>query len=279
MAELGVENALPDLDEPFEVPAPAVEEFHTKGHTVVRGLATAEEVGAYKPHIADAAQRRNRETRPLEERDTYGKAFLQSPNLWRIDEATKRFVFSKRFAKAAADILGVDGVRLYHDQALFKEPGGGHTPWHQDQVYWPLDTDKTITMWMPLVDVPAEVGSMYFASGSHVLDMDGFDISDVSEEEVARLLDEKGIPAETHGALNAGDATFHAGRILHRANPNPTRGMRAVMTVIYYADGARVAQPSSPFQEFDLRMWLKGLEPGDLAATERNPLLWPGEPS
>lgn len=28
----------------------------------------------------------------------------------------------------------VDGVRIYHDQALFKGPGGGHTPWHCDQV-------------------------------------------------------------------------------------------------------------------------------------------------
>lgn len=25
-------------------------------------------------------------------------------------------------------------MRIYHDQALFKGPGGGHTPWHCDQV-------------------------------------------------------------------------------------------------------------------------------------------------
>lgn len=30
--------------------------------------------------------------------------------------------------------LQVDGVRIYHDQALFKSPGGGPTPWHCDQV-------------------------------------------------------------------------------------------------------------------------------------------------
>ena len=63
--------------------------------------------------------------------------------------------------------MGVDGVRLYHDQALYKEPGGGFTPWHQDQTYWPLDTTHTITMWMPLLDIPPNVGSMRFASGSH----------------------------------------------------------------------------------------------------------------
>ena len=65
------------------------------------------------------------------------------------------------------ELMGVDGVRLYHDQALYKEPGGGYTPWHQDQTYWPLDTTHTITMWMPLLDIPRKVGSMRFASGSH----------------------------------------------------------------------------------------------------------------
>ena len=67
-------------------------------------------------------------------------------------------MFGGRFAGVAAALLGVDGVRLYHDQALFKEPGGGPTPWHQDQVYWPLATDRTITMWMPLVDLPDASG-------------------------------------------------------------------------------------------------------------------------
>ena len=63
-------------------------------------------------------------------------------------------MFAPRFAEVAARLLGVEGVRLYHDQGLFKEPGGGPTPWHQDGYYWPLDTERTITLWMPLVDVP-----------------------------------------------------------------------------------------------------------------------------
>ena len=58
-------------------------------------------------------------------------------NLWAVDDAVKQFTLAKRFAKIAADLLGVDKVRLYHDQALYKEPGGGFTPWHQDQYYWP----------------------------------------------------------------------------------------------------------------------------------------------
>lgn len=174
--------------------------------------------------------------------------------------------------------MGVAGVRLYHDQALFKEPGGGPTPWHQDQVYWPLDTTDTITMWMALVDVAEEVGSMTFASGSSAHgDLGPFDISDASEEAVSRIVAERSLSLTTYGALEAGDATFHAGWTLHRAGPNPTAEIRETMTVIYYADGARATRPQNPYQEFDLRMWLKGTAPGEIADGERNPLLWPAE--
>jgi hypothetical protein len=82
----------------------------------------------------------------------------------------------------------------------------------------------------------------------------------------------------TYGALRAGDATFHAGWTLHRAGPNPTGHMRPVMTIIYFADGARVSEPDSPYQAFDLSVWLPGLAAGDLAASPVNPRLWPVEP-
>jgi hypothetical protein len=146
-------TTLPSLDDHRPVDAATVTAFRAAGHALVRGLADADEVAAHRTVISDAVRRRSTETRPLAERDTYGRAFLQVPNLWRHDRGVARFVLAERFAGAAADLLGVDAVRIYHDQALYKEPGGGRTPWHQDGVYWPLDTDLTITMWMPLVDV------------------------------------------------------------------------------------------------------------------------------
>ncbi len=265
-----------DFDRPFELDPALPVEFRRNGHVCVRGLASAGEVAAVRPAIEAAAARRTSGVAPIEERDTYGKAFLQAMNLWRLDETVRSFVFGRRFAAVAAALLGVDGVRLYHDQALIKEPGGGHTPWHQDQTYWPLDTAATITMWMPLADVGADIGTMTFASGSHALgDLRTPGISDATEAAFDAAVREQGLAAATHGALAAGDATFHAGWTLHRAPPNPTARLRPVMTVIYFADGARVAEPADDFQRFDLALWLKGLAPGDFAASERNPLLFP----
>jgi len=270
------DTGLPDLDAVHALEAGAADRFAAEGHALVRGLASVDEVAAYRPFIEDAAARASFERRPISERDTYGAAFLQCVNLWRTDDAARRFAFAPRFAKAAADLLGVEGVRLYHDQALMKEPGGGHTPWHQDQFYWPFDTEKTVTMWMPLADLDPAVGSMTFATGSHRDgNLRGHAISDESEAEFARLVRDDALPEYTYGAIRAGDATFHAGWTLHRAGPNPTARMRPVMTVIYFADGARVSEPDSVYQQFDLATWLPGLAPGDRAATELNPLLWP----
>jgi ectoine hydroxylase-related dioxygenase (phytanoyl-CoA dioxygenase family) len=267
--------AVPSLGQVRAVPLGAIDEFRAKGHTVVRGLASPDEVAAYRPAIEQAAARMTIESRPLEDRDTYGKAFLQTGNLWREDPVAAAFVFSRRFAATAAELLGVEGVRLYHDQALIKEAGGGATPWHQDQFYWPLPAGSTVTLWMPLVDVSAELGSMTFGSGTHRLgSLCDLSISDESEVALQRWVDEHDVDLDTHGALRAGDATFHAGWTLHRAGPNPTQVARPVMTVIYVADEVRVETPSNPFQEFDRVVWLGGREPGHPVDSDVNPVLY-----
>jgi ectoine hydroxylase-related dioxygenase (phytanoyl-CoA dioxygenase family) len=263
---------LPSLTDDHAVAGEQVAAFRRDGHVTLRGVCTPEEVGAYREHIDAAVRRLNQEHRPLEERDTYGRAFLQVWNIWLHDPAVAGFVLARRFAKLAADLMGVDGVRLYHDQALFKEPGGGHTPWHQDRYYWPLDTDNTVTMWMPLVDVEA---GMEFATGSHrSADMRGTRISDDSDAHFTQMLAQTAAPISPVGPLRAGDATFHDGWMVHRAPGNQTGAMREVMTVIFFADGTRVGPVDSPERRDDLGRWLPGLQPGDLAASEINPLLF-----
>ena len=269
-------TSVPPLDPIADLPADVVRGFAVHGHAVVRGLASPEEVATFRPAIEAAVQRVAPHMGALEARDTYGKAFLQVPNICMYDDVVRGFTFASRFAKVAAELLQVDGVRLYHDQALFKEPGGGHTPGHQDQNYWPLATDRTITMWMPLVDVPEDVGSMTFVDGSHLRKaMGDWIIGDESEAEYEAMRQREGLRTTTYGAMRAGDATFHAGWTLHRAPANHSDSMRAVMTIIYYADGTRISPIEAPQQAFDQQIWLAGAEPGTLADGPGNPLLWP----
>lgn len=267
--------ARPDLSGPPALPSDAAAALDADGYAVVRGLASPEEVAAYRPAILAAGPKGRYDTRPLAERDTYGQAFVQMLNLWRHDETVRAFVFARRFARAAAELLRVDAVRLYHDQALFKEPGGGFTPWHQDQFYWPLDTPHTVTLWMPLVPVDSAMGAMHFAAGSHRLGSLGdFPIGDASQEAFQRAVDAHGLPCRDAAPLEPGDATFHRGWTLHGAPPNRTARMREVMTVIYYAADARVGSLEHPARRLDRDLWLRGCEPGQPAAGPGNPVLW-----
>lgn len=268
-------STLPELDRLYEITDDQVREFERNGHTQTLNLLHADEASTYRRVISAAADKFNEEKRSLADRDTYGKAFLQIMNLWRVDAGVRKFVLAKRFAHIAARLLGVANVRLYHDQALFKEPGGGPTPWHQDQNYWPLDTDKTITMWMPLVPIPsAEMGMLTFASGSHrngnVFD---FVISDESDDAFEQFVRQQRFPLTRPAALHAGDATWHNGFTIHNAPGNESDQIREVMTIIYYADGTKVSTPQHEFQENDLKTWLGSKAPGSVADSELNPLL------
>lgn len=250
-------------------------EFQRDGHILLRDVATSDEIKRFQPAIKQASYKYNTETRSLEERDTYGKAFLQIMNLWRRDEEVKKFVFARKFANIAADLLGVEKVRLYHDQALFKEPNGGYTPWHQDQYYWALDTEKTITMWMPLVDIDEQMGMLTFASGSHKKGAIGsIEISDESEETYNAYIAENGFPIAKADAMQAGDATFHLGWTIHSAGGNNyTMRSREVMTIIYFADGARITPPQNQHQIADIETWMGGKTVGEIADSLLNPIL------
>jgi ectoine hydroxylase-related dioxygenase (phytanoyl-CoA dioxygenase family) len=263
----------PALTEVFPLDPGLIDEFQRLGHVAVRGLASTTDVARYKSAIDEATMARRFDRRPLEERDTYGRAFIQSANVHQHDPLVAEFVLARRFARVAAQLLGCRGVRLYHDQALYKEPGGGHTPWHQDQVYWPLDTDRTVTMWMPLVDVSDDIGGMTFADESwRDGNLGDLTIGDESHAHFQSVVAKYRL--STYGPFRAGDATFHRGWTLHSAPANRTAVMRSVITVIYFADGACVSDPVTSSQNFDHLLWLGGKTPGTAADGDTNPLLW-----
>ncbi|RXZ81523.1 phytanoyl-CoA dioxygenase family protein [Paenibacillaceae bacterium] len=263
-----------ELNKDYSVSATDAEQYQKNGHICLREVASAPVIDFLRKDLHAVIQK-NQHEKPVKERNTYGKAFIQVGNIWEYNEAVRQFVFARRFAKIAAELMGVSGVRLYHDQALFKEPGGGHTPWHQDQVYWPFDTQNMITLWMPLVNVPQEMGTMTFASGSHKAGyVNKVVISDESHKTLQQYIDGKGFEKVTHGAMNAGDATFHAGWTMHSAPDNPTDRMREVMTIIYVADGEPVCEADTNARKADLARFLPGINPGEPATSYLNPLLY-----
>jgi ectoine hydroxylase-related dioxygenase (phytanoyl-CoA dioxygenase family) len=266
---------LPDLSSDYALAAEAPAAFQRDGHITLRGMCSKAEVEPWRKVLWDATFGNAPNLAPLAERGTYGKAFVQVGDLWNKAPVTGGFCLARRFAKVAAELMGIDGVRMYHDQALYKEANGGPTPWHQDQYYWPLATDKSITMWMPLVDVTAYQGALTFATGSHAFgQLSLLSISDESQSFYSNLIKERGFKVHNVGDMAAGDCTFHAGWTLHSAPANRSDKCREVMTVIYIADGMRISKPDYPAREHDMQAFFPGRQPGDLADTHMNPLLY-----
>lgn len=269
-------DALPALDSPYTLTDEQIAAYQRDGFALLRTVASPDEVAAYRTLItkrmADFAQG----YKPLDQRDTYGKAFIQLSNIWEQSASVAKFTQARRFARIAAELMGVEGVRLYHDQALYKEPGGGHTPWHQDQQYWPLDGVPCVTLWMPLVDASENMGTMRFAAGSQNLGYLGpQNISDDSEVRFQQMIADKGYSIHAAGAMTAGDATFHNGWTLHGAPGNTSPSVtREVMTIIYLADSGVISTPDSGQRENDLARWFPGLGPGDTAASPLNPVVY-----
>ena len=262
------------LDEPFGLTPQTKAYFKDNGYVKLKQVLDPGLLAYYGAEITHQVKTLNELKLPMEQRNTYQKAFLQITNLWTKSALVKEFVFSKRLARIAAELMGCRGVRVYHDQALYKEPGGGITPWHADQFYWPLATDNTVTVWIPLQATPLELGPLAFSKGSQKYNVGReLEISDESEQKISKALLEKGLPQD-ETPFDLGEVSYHLGWTFHRAGPNRSIQPREVMTVIYFDAAARVAQPRNKNQEADLRGWLPGKKPGDLGDSPLNPVLW-----
>lgn len=262
------------LDEPLTIGEDCRSRFAREGFVLLRDVLPRADLGRIGEEITALTLALNDDHRPLEERGTYDRAFLQVMNLWQHSERVKRFVFSKRLAAFATSLLGTEGVRLYHDQSLYKEPSGGITPAHADQYYWPLSSDRTVTAWIPLQPVPEALGPLSFFAGSQHAEI-GRDlpISDESEETIRREMEAQGFRLVSE-PFDLGDVSFHAGWTFHRAGPNRSDRPRSVMTMIYMDKDIRLKEPTNSFQENDWASWMPGASIGEIVDTPLNPVLF-----
>ena len=267
-------TVLSELDMPYAVSPEARSFYRKNGYVKLKQVLSPAVLQHYGDIITEQVFRLNTLIKPMEERTTYERAFLQIMNLWREDEHVKGFVFSKRLAKIAADLMGVQGVRLYHDQALYKEPSGGITPWHADQFYWPLASPNTVTVWIPLQATPMDMGPLAFAEGSqHVEIGRDIEISDDSEAILASELQQQNFPLN-NTPFELGEVSYHAGWTFHRAGPNVSDRPRKVMTMIYMDKDQIITEPRNRFQSDDHAKWLANVPVGNQPQDELNPVLF-----
>jgi len=254
------------LQEPYELEAEQREIFCEQSFIKLPGVLTP----AVVRRLAD---RLDEMLRAEHGSDTGGR-FLALEQMWRTDALMRAVALSPRLGGLAAGLLQAD-VRLYHDNALSKEPGCGRTPWHHDAEHFPLATLAAVTAWMPMSAIPRPMGPLSFARGADLRPL----LAGVSFEragtgydtQVAARLAAAAVPVED-GPYAIGDVSFHGALCFHTAGPNHTGQPRRALATTYFADGAHVVdQPtliSGAWQEF-----LPGVAPGGLAATPLNPVV------
>jgi len=218
--------------------------YRDDGFTVLRGFLNGEEVAELKQAMLDAiaTMGKSRIAGPgaeLIEGDAYfDRVYTQRLNLWRINDVVKRYLHNPALGRLLCRLEGIDAIRVWHDQALIKEPFANPTTLHLDDPYWSFYSRHAISIWIALEDATPENGCLCFLPGSHK--MASTDNVGQSEEFGSLLLlyPEMRKIRPVVAPMKAGDCSFHNGLTAHGAGVNMTIDRRIAMTCAYMPDGS-----------------------------------------
>jgi hypothetical protein len=256
-----------ELAEPYDLDPAAVESFARDAFVKLPGVLS--------PAVVRRLAGRLEDLLVAEHGSDVAGRFTALEQMWLHDELMREVALSPRIGGLAAALLGEPGVRIYHDNALSKEPGCGRTPWHHDAEHFPLQTTQAVTAWMPMSAIPGRMGPLSFARGVRVLDeLDDLEFDKVGttyDVAVAERLTERGVEVEA-GPFAVGEVSFHSALCFHTAGPNLTTQPRRALATTYFADGARVVT-SPTLISGTWREFLPGVEPGGLAVSDLNPVV------
>lgn len=256
------------LNQHLEITESQIEFYQQNGFVKIEKVIEPEFLPELKKIIEAAVLiRKGKDERDLREKSQYEQSFLQCGYLCWDFPAVKEIVFAKRFAGIVRDLMRAEHSRLWHDQALFKEPGGRVTDAHQDCSYWPIHEPQfTSTMWLALVDVPVEKGCLYFYPKTNDPNLKEY-VDIFKNPHQPKFLKDK---EKVFVPLKAGEATFHSGLTFHGAGENRTSQMREAMTIIYIKDGVTF---DSSDERNKTHTSCIGLNEGDLINTKYTPIL------
>ena len=199
------------------------------------------------------------------------KVFDQLINLWQTNAAVKELMLNPGIGEMAAKLAQVEGIRIWHDQALFKKPWANPTSWHLDTPFWSFSDRKALSIWIALDDATLENGCLFFIPGSyHETTFENKGIGknmDGIFEVYPQFVQVKSVAAP----MKAGSCSFHNGLTIHGANANMSCGHRRAMTCAYMPDGNVFNGQANILPD----EYIKTLNIGDLLNNdEQNPLIY-----
>jgi len=254
-----------------------IDSYRENGFLKVPGFLDAEEVEELKTAVWDSVKTLGDRKIVTDRTDIkqgqsyYDLVFIQRLNLWLISDEVKRYMLNPNLGRMACELAGVEGMRVWHDQTLIKEPFANPTSWHLDNPYWSFSSRDSISIWIALDDATLENGCMWFIPGTHkIADFRNASIG-ANMAELFGVYPEMAKIDPVAAPMKAGDCSFHNGLVAHGAGANMTRGHRVAMTCAYMPDGSTFnGQRNILSQEM-----FESLTEGDVLDNEvQNPLVY-----
>ena len=258
-----------------ELTPPQIESYRENGFIVIEDWLTPTELESWREAVMDAVTTRC--DRKLDNQDWksgdsfYDKVFIQRINLWKDNEKVRRLMLDPRIGRLACELEGIDGIRVWHDQALIKAPWANATAWHLDDPYWSFDSRHAISIWIALDDATLENGCLFFIPGTHKTAR--FDNANIGENmsDLFKIYPEWKTLRSVAAPMRAGSCSFHNGLLAHGAHANMTPGWRRAMTCAFMPDGSTF----NGKQNILTKAQLAKLKVGDVLADDaQNPLLY-----
>jgi phytanoyl-CoA hydroxylase len=231
-----------------ELTAEEVAQYQRDGFLVKESFLSPDELGFWREALDEAVAKRNGNKLP-DRKEVYGKGddadksyydnvFDQLINLWQDNEKMKKVMLDERLGKMAAQLAGVDGIRIWHDQALIKRPWANPTSWHLDTPYWSFSDRRALSIWVALDDATYENGCLFFIPGSY--QRTTFENPGIGKNmgAIFTTYPEFKTSRSAAATMKAGSCSFHNGLTIHGAHANMTAGYRRAMTCAYMPEGA-----------------------------------------
>lgn len=257
--------------------------YQNDGFIVIENFLNAEELEMWRSAVTEAVEQRKGQKMPGKaikvgeddginnDAEYFNKVFDQMINLWQTNEKVKQLMLNPKIGEMAARLAGVDGIRIWHDQALIKKPWANPTSWHLDTPFWSFSDRRALSIWVALDDATLENGCLFFIPGSQK--ETSFDNPGIGKNMDAifatypSFLTSKSVAAP----MKAGSCSFHNGLTIHGAHANMTPGQRRAMTCAYMPDGNTYNGIPNVLPD----EYVKTLKVGDLLVNDQqNPLIY-----
>lgn len=252
-----------------------IRQYREQGFLVIENFLDPDELAVWRKATDEAVEERLASTVGLNnQRDPdafYAQVFTQCLRLATTHPVMHDLMFDPRLGEVVATLAGVNGIRIWHDQALYKPPYGNHTGFHLDNPFWSFYSKDAISIWVALDDATIENGCLWYLPGTHKEAT--FEMTPINENlgGIFKAYPQWRQKAAVAAAVKAGGAVFHNGLVAHAAGVNLTPRPRRAMTCAYMPDGSTF----NGQRNILTKAYFESLTVGDLLDNDdENPLIW-----